>query len=98
MESLFGAHRLFDGGTIHRCSETGVASAASVDSAISGPRERCGASPEIDSDRLATVTADLSQWPPRVEVASEGQGAPRSLQNDLPWTRRRSGESPGLVT
>jgi hypothetical protein len=30
--------------------------------------------------RLATVTVDLSQWPARVEVASEGQGAPRSLQ------------------
>jgi len=48
-------------------------------------------------ERVATVTVDLSQWPPRVEVASEGQGAPRSLQTELPGTGRRSGPPPRLV-
>jgi hypothetical protein len=36
MESLFRAHRLFDGGTIHRCLETGV---AAVVVRVAGPPE-----------------------------------------------------------
>ena len=48
--------------------------------------------PRRDSPRsglgiqVAIVTRDLSQWLPRLEVASEGQGAPRSRHN-----RRRRG-------